>query len=77
MKKYRGITLIALVITIIVLLILAGVSLSLIAGEQGILERAETSVQKYGKAAAKEQAELLISDYQVEFQEAKYVNRNV
>ncbi len=40
MKKQRGITLIALVITIIVLLILAGVSLSLVLGENGILNRA-------------------------------------
>lgn len=43
MKKEQGITLIALVITIIVLLILAGVSLSLVAGENGILKRAENA----------------------------------
>ena len=37
MKNNRGITLIALVITIIVLLILAGVSIAMLTGENGIL----------------------------------------
>ncbi len=38
-KKNNGITLIALVITIIVLLILAGVSISMFTGQNGILTR--------------------------------------
>ena len=38
-KKNNGITLIALVITIIVLLILAGVSISMLTGQNGILTR--------------------------------------
>ena len=37
--KNKGITLIALVVTIIVLLILAGVSISMLTGENGILKR--------------------------------------
>ena len=37
--KNKGITLIALVITIIILLILAGVSLSLVMGEEGLVGR--------------------------------------
>ena len=43
MKKQNGITLIALVITIIVLLILAGVSIATLTGENGILSKAETA----------------------------------
>lgn len=39
-KKDKGITLIALVITIIVLLILAGVSISMLTGENGIINKA-------------------------------------
>ena len=39
MTKQRGITLIALVITIIVLLILAGVSIAMLTGQNGILTR--------------------------------------
>ena len=42
MKQNNGLTLIALVITIIVLLILAGVSLALTIGNNGILSRATT-----------------------------------
>ncbi len=40
MKKQNGITLIALVITIIVLLILAGVSIAMLTGDNGILNQA-------------------------------------
>lgn len=41
LKRNKGITLIALVITIIVLLILAGVTIAILTGENGILIRAE------------------------------------
>ena len=40
-KNNNGITLIALVITIIVLLILAGVSIAMLTGENGILTQAQ------------------------------------
>ncbi len=40
MKRNKGITLIALVITIIVLLILAGVAIAMLSGENGILKKA-------------------------------------
>ena len=39
--KENGITLIALVITIIVLLILAGVSVAMLTGNSGIIERSK------------------------------------
>ena len=39
-KRNKGITLIALVVTIIVLLILAGISISMLTGQNGILNRA-------------------------------------
>lgn len=41
--KEQGITLIALVVTIIVLLILAGVALVMVLGQDGILAKAETA----------------------------------
>ncbi len=44
-KKERGITLVALVVTVVVLLILAGVSISLILGNNGII-----TMTKKGKA---------------------------
>ena len=42
-QQERGITLIALVITIIVLLILAAISIATLTGENGILTKAETA----------------------------------
>ena len=72
MKKCRGITLIALVITIIVLLILAGVSLNLIAGEQGILKRATSAVDKNKVETVKEDVELVVADLGTGYYEEKY-----
>lgn len=53
-KKQSGITLIALVITIIVLLILAGVSISLVIGDNGILTQATDAVIQNKAADARE-----------------------
>ena len=46
MKRNKGITLIALVITIIVLLILAGVAIAMLSGENGILRKATEAKTK-------------------------------
>ena len=51
----RGITLIALVVTIIVLLILAGVSISMLTGNNGILTQAQRAKEETEKAAQEEQ----------------------
>ena len=56
--KNSGITLIALVITIIVLLILAGVSINLAIGENGIIEQAQNANLKQKFAKYKEELEL-------------------
>ena len=63
----NGITLVALVITIIVLLILAGVSISLIAGENGILSKAVGSVEANNEGVAKEQVSIAWSSVQAEY----------
>ena len=73
-EKNQGITLVALVITIVVLLILAGVALSLIVGENGITERAVKASKTQNIAGAKEKLELDIANYAAEFYQAKYVN---
>ena len=41
MKEQKGITLVALVITIIILLILAGISIATLTGENGLFKRAK------------------------------------
>ena len=58
MKNKKGITLIALVITIIILLILAAVSLNMIIGENGIVNKARTSKDTYDDAKSREEANL-------------------
>ena len=57
-KEKNGITLIALVITIIVLLILAGVSIATLTGNNGILTRANEAKEESAKAGAKEKVEV-------------------
>ena len=56
--KNKGITLIALVITIIVLLILAGISISMLAGDNSVLQRATEAKQLTDDAAIKEKIKL-------------------
>jgi biopolymer transport protein ExbD len=57
-NKDKGITLIALVITIIVLLILAGVTIATLTGQNGILTNATKSKEETQKKNLKEQVEL-------------------
>ena len=61
-KKNQGITLIALVVTIIVLIILAGVSINMLVGENGILSQANKAKDTYSASAVKEMLELAISE---------------
>lgn len=58
MKKERGITLVALVITIIVLLILAGVTIAQATSGTGIFNQAKNAANAYNTSAAKENAAL-------------------
>ena len=46
LKKERGITLIALIVTIIVIIIVAGITISAITGNKGIVNQAEISKNK-------------------------------
>ncbi len=60
-KANNGITLIALVITIIILLILAGISIATLTGENGLLTKATTAKEKTEIEDAKEQAKIDIA----------------
>ena len=57
-KTNKGITLIALVITIIVLLTLAGVSIAMLTGDNGILTQAQNAKNRTAEAEAEERADL-------------------
>ena len=54
-RSNKAITLVALIITIIILLILAGVSLSMVLGENGLINKAQSSVNKYQDSSENEQ----------------------
>ena len=72
MKKENGITLVAMVITIIILLILATVSISLVMNN-GILDKAKSAVDKYSEGEIEEQIKLSYLELQTE----KLYNSNV
>ena len=60
LKERNGITLIALVITIIVLLILAGVVITTLTGDNGILGKAKTAKTTNDEEKAKEQIKIAV-----------------
>ena len=64
-KRNKGITLIALVVTIIVLLILAGIAINLTVGDNGIITRAERATIIQRLAEIKEQIEFANSDARI------------
>ncbi len=70
--REKGITLIALVVTVIILLILAGVTLNIALSENGLFERAKGGAEKYKEAQTNE--EEFISDLEKEVN--KYGNEN-
>lgn len=58
--RNKGITLIALVVTIIVLLILAGISISLLSGQNGILNRAVEAKKQTESKSAEEKVKMAV-----------------
>lgn len=61
-KEQKGITLIALVVTIIVLIILAGISISLLFGKSGIITRAKKGQEIVDVSTAQDRLELVKSE---------------
>ena len=57
-RETSGITLIALVVTIVVLLILAGITISLVFSENGIIAKAKEAAEKANQAAINEQRQM-------------------
>ena len=74
--KNQGITLIALVITIIVLLILAGVSIAMLIGENGILTQAQNAKKSTETAAVQEQRDLAKLEAQVNQKTTDYTDNS-
>jgi len=74
LKQNKGITLVALVITIIVLLILAGVSISLVVGDNGVLTQSQSAAKKTDAASADNAVQLTVSSLNTKFMGEKWVN---
>ena len=70
MRNQKGITLVALVITIIVLLILAGVSISLVVGQNGVLGKASDAVVTNKAAGVKEKVSSALAAAEIAYQSA-------
>ena len=64
-KEMKGITLIALVITIVVLMILAGVSINTVLGDDGIIKKAKEAAETTKRASAEEEMNRLVLEYQL------------
>ena len=64
-KEMKGITLVALVITIVVLLILAGVSINTVLGDDGIIKKAKEAAETTKRASAEEEMNRLVLEYQL------------
>ena len=76
MKNNKGITLIALVVTIIVLLILAGVSIAMLSGQNGILNRASQATWQSKLGDAESTVALTVSNYLTDYYAIKYTGAN-
>ena len=66
MRKQKGITLIALVITIVVLIIIGGVSVYFVIGQNGAVNKASEGKKIYSESEVKEKVEMAIMDIQME-----------
>ncbi|MBR2290150.1 MAG: hypothetical protein IJ867_06135 [Clostridia bacterium] len=72
MKNKRGITLIALIITIIILLILAGVTINVVVGDNGVLKNAQEAKEKHESASEQEQRGMAASVAAMNFENTEY-----
>ena len=72
MKNQKGITRIALVITIIVLLILAGVSIAMLTGDNGLLNKSKSAAVAQAIAGAKDEVYLKHQQAMTNYLEKKY-----
>ena len=72
-NNQKGITLVALVITIIVLLILAGVTIAALSGDNGILKRGSEAKVQTNISNAKDLINLGVQECMTNYYNAKYV----
>ena len=76
-RTEKGITLISLVVTIVVLLILAGISFSMVMGENGIIDKAIKARNMHNLSIVEEQIALKAADYGGEYYIRIYKDRDL
>ena len=76
-RKNKGITLIALVVTIIVLLILAGVTIAMLSGDNSAPQKATEAAQKDAIAGAKDEIAMEVQEALLNYYNDEYVKGNV
>ena len=64
-KKKDGITLVALVITIVVILILAGVTVNVLVGDDGLIKQAKDKAAKTYESVAKGEVKQIVTEYEI------------
>ena len=74
-KDKNGITLVALVVTIIVLILLAGVSVNLVIGNNGIIAKAQIAKKNAENAAWLEKAQMIVTRSKNEQRRNRKINR--
>ena len=74
-KDKKGITLVALVVTIIVLILLAGVSVNLVIGNNGIIAKAQIAKKNAENAAWLEKAQMIVTRSKNEQRKNRKINR--
>jgi hypothetical protein len=77
LKTQKGITLISLIVTIVIILILAGITLSTVVGENGILSKSKVAVTKNREVSAKEEVSMAWTTCEMAYQEAWTSNQSV
>ena len=83
-KKFnKGITLIALIVTIIILLILSGITIVTLTGDNGLFARAKQAKEEYSMSSAKEKLELILFELQTarvtdnNYNENEYIDNKI
>ena len=76
LKNTKGITLVALVLTIVIIMILSAITINTIFGENGLIKQAENAKNIAEKENAREQIMLALIDVQMQKYEDKFYDEN-
>ena len=76
MRNQKGITLVALVITIVVLLILAGVTISMVMGPNGVLTNANKAKEGSAEGSARDALTMALSSISSNYYAGDYASSN-